>query len=374
MKKREGIGKRLRETRRSIEMTLKEAAKKAGFRNYQTLAKIEDGKRSVKAMELAILADIYARDISFFLSPSPARYSFSISWRKSKETKKLPIIEQTLKTLLERYLSLEEKFGMKERRPSLPLIVKKHLSYESAAELGEECAKFLGLGKRPALSLSYTLEKDRNIPVFYLKLPGGTSAATISSNDISAICINSNEAPWRRNFDIAHEFFHIIYPSKSDSSCGLNDTTNIEKWANAFASGLLLPTDVVQKFFNRFRTKKELTVLNLVMGANDLGVSTAALVWRIVNLGWIKRIDAEELLQSDILKAQDREIRSQISWESPHLSNHFVSMVFKAVSEGLLSRAKAAEYLMINLANLDTVFLKEGFYTDEDYSIKVPIT
>lgn len=374
MKRGVEISKRLKEARKSVEMTLKEAAKKAGFRNYQTLAKIENGKRSVKAVELAKLSDVYARDISFFLSDSPAKFSFSISWRKSKAKLKLSKDEQRLKTLLERYLSLKERLGIKESSPPLPLIGEKHLSYESATEYGEEYSEILGLGKRPALTLSEILEKDRNIPVFYLELPEGTSAATISSSNISAICINANEAPWRKNFDLAHELFHLIYPSQKPSHCGFNNTANIEKWANAFASALLLPGDEIQKFINKFRKEKKLPIINIMLEAKDFGVSTSALLWRLVNLGWIKRDDVEQLLQSELLKEKDREIRSKIPWESSYLSHRFISMIFKAVSEGLLSRARAAEYLFVNLAELNSVFLKEGYNPDEDYSAKVLIT
>jgi len=374
MEKGNQISKRLKEARKSIGMTLKDAAKLTGFKHYQTLAKIESGKRSIKAVELAKLADVYARDISFFLSDSPAKFSFSVSWRKSNAKLKLSKDEQRLKTLLERYLSLKERLGIKESSPPLPLIDKKHLSYESATKYGEEYSKLLGLGNRPALSLSEILEKDRNIPVFYLELPEGTSAATISSSNISAICINAQEAPWRKNFDLAHEVFHLIYTSQKASHCGFNNTANIEKWANAFASALLLPGDEIQKFMNKFRRDKKLPIINIMLEAKDFGVSTSALLWRLVNLGWIKRNDVEQLLQSELLKEKDRAIRSKIPWQSSYLSHRFISMIFKALSEGLLSRARAAEYLFVNLAELDSVFLKEGYNPDEDYSAEVSIT
>jgi len=374
MKKGSEISRRLKQARKSLNMTLKEAAKLAGFKHYQTLAKIERGERAVKAVELARLSDLYARDINFFLSARPQKYSFNICWRKSKAKITLSKEEQKLKTLLERYLLLKERLGLKDTCSPLPPITGKHLSYETATKYGEEYAKFLGLGKRPALTLSEILEKDKNIPVFYLDLPEGISAATISSNNISAICINANEAPWRRNFDLAHELFHIIYPYKKAPQCGLRETTNVEKWANAFASALLLPTDVIQEFIKKFRRAGKIPIINIILEAKNFGVSTSAFLWRLVNLDWIKRNTADRFLQSEILKEKDRDIRSKIPWESSYLSHHFISMIFKAVSEGLMSRAKAAEYLMVNIAELDTVFLKEGLDPDEDYSAEVPIT
>jgi Zn-dependent peptidase ImmA (M78 family)/DNA-binding XRE family transcriptional regulator len=374
MKKGGELQKRLKEARKAVEMTLKDAAKLAGFKHYQTLAKIEDGKRSVKAVELAKLADIYARDINFFLTDHPIQLAFAISWRRFSKDAKIVKAEHILKMLLERYLSLEKKLHIENSNLNLPLIEKQQLSYETAAELGEKYSKLLGLGKRPAFSLSKILEKEVGIPIFYLELPEGASAASIRVNGTHAICIDSNEAPWRRNFNLAHEFFHIVFPSQRSTACGLNNTQNVEKWANSFASGLLLPAEEMQKFMNKFKKTRKLPLFNIATEAKDFGVSTSALLWRIVNLGWIKRADAERLLRSESLKEKDRKLRSTISWTSHHLSHRFVTMVFRAISDGQLSRARAAEYLMVNIAELDEVFQKEGLYPDEDYSVKVSIT
>lgn len=368
------LHKRLKEARKAVEMTLKDAAKLAGFKHYQTLAKIEDGKRSVKAVELAKLSDIYARDISFFLAQQPAKFAFEISWRRTSKKAKTTRAEQMLKTLLERNLSLEKKLNVERSINSLPLIEKRQLSYGIAAELGEKYSKLLGLGKRPAYSLSKILEKEIGMPVFYLELPEGASAASIHVNGTYAICVNSKEAPWRRSFNLAHELFHIVFPSQRSSTCGLDDTKNVEKWANSFASGLLLPAEEVQKFMSKYKKAGKLPMLDIATEAKDFGVSTAAFVWRIVNLGLIKRATADKLLQSESLKEKDRKLRSAIAWKSPHLSHRFVSLVFKAISEGLLSRARAAEYLMVNITDLDAIFQKEGLYPDEDYSTKIPIT
>jgi Zn-dependent peptidase ImmA (M78 family)/DNA-binding XRE family transcriptional regulator len=374
MKKGGEINKRLKKARQSIGMTLKEAAKLAGFKHYQTLAKIEKAERAVKAVELAKLSNVYARDINFFLTTKPQNLTFNINWRKTKEKLNLKKDRERLKTLLQRFILLRDRLGLKENTSPLPFIDKKQLSYELAAKYGEDYAQLLILGNRPALTLSTILENEKNIPIFYLELPEGTSGATISSNSISAICINANEAPWRKNFDLAHELFHLIYPYKKASKCGLNETTNVEKWANAFASALLLPGDEIQDFINIYRKEKKIPIINIMMEAKNFGVSTAAFLWRLVNLGWLKREDVKKLLQSELIKKEDRKLRSEISWESSYLSHQFILMIFKAISKGLLSRARAAEYLYVNIAELDSIFLKEGFDPDEDYSAEVSIT
>ena len=88
------IGERLREARESLGLTLKEAAKKMGFSNYQTLSNVESGKREVKAWELAQLARIYYRDIDHFLQEKTATEPAYVLWRKKKDLSKTRVHER----------------------------------------------------------------------------------------------------------------------------------------------------------------------------------------------------------------------------------------------------------------------------------------
>lgn len=373
----ERVGHRLRQARKLLGLTLKEAATAARFRNYQTLAKMEDGTRSVKAAELARLADVYAQDISYFLTEPIKRLRFRICWRKSEDVREQPRIQQQLQMLLERYLSLEKKLGLEESGPLKMSVKARGLSYSAATELGEEYSRLLGLGQRPALTLADALENDQHVPVFYYKLPRGLSAAAIFADEVGAVCVNANEPPWRRTYDLAHEFFHLIHLPGETVVCGLGEKSNVEKWANAFAAGLLLPGDTVRQYLRRFKlrgkNRLQVQVNDLVQMASDFGVSTSALVWRFVNLGLMKKDAGQKLLGSSALAEHDREIRLGIPWEAPHLSRRFLSMVFRAVADGLLSRAKAAEYLMVQLADLDATFLREGFTLENEYATEVPL-
>ena len=73
-----------------------EAAKKIGFQNYQTLSTIEEGIRKLKAYELANLAKIYLRDISYFLNPNIniEEVETNILWRTRREDSEFKIKER----------------------------------------------------------------------------------------------------------------------------------------------------------------------------------------------------------------------------------------------------------------------------------------
>ena len=61
------LAKQLQGARKARGMKLREVARLAGWRNYQTLSSIENGKRDVKASELSKLARIYGKRMEYFL-------------------------------------------------------------------------------------------------------------------------------------------------------------------------------------------------------------------------------------------------------------------------------------------------------------------
>jgi hypothetical protein len=105
-------------------------------------------------------------------------------------------------------------------------------------------AEYLWLGSRPAYGLLNVLENDLQIKILHLPLDNGISGASLVDDRLGAgMLINANDVPWRKNFDMAHELFHIVTRgilSREEIGDG-TAKTNPEKFANAFASSLLLP-------------------------------------------------------------------------------------------------------------------------------------
>jgi len=209
------------------------------------------------------------------------------------------------------------------------------------------------------------------LPIDY-NISGGS---TIDEDFGMAVLVNANDAPWRRNFDLAHEFFHLItwedfVPEEiyQDKARG---KSRIEKIADVFAASLLLPEDEVRDEFEKRTEENSISYLNLVDIARDFDVSIEALLWRLVNLGLLKKENIQEELEKGAIKDIDKKHR-HTDWaetEKPHLSNRYISLAIKAFHLGKMSKGKLAEYVDEKYSAISSFLKKYGYDENEDYSI-----
>lgn len=121
---------------------------------------------------------------------------------------------------------------------------------------------------------------DNDIDFFEYHFHDRIMGNTLKDNYGTSIAVNSNLKRNRKNFTIAHEIGHIemhldyvdnIY---FDTNCFSQDN-QIEKEANAFAAGLLVPRSALISNLVHNNTAHQISV--------NLGVSKEVLFWRIVN-------------------------------------------------------------------------------------------
>lgn len=367
------IAKKLRDFRVSRGLTLEQAAKLAGFRNFQTLSKIENGTRSVKAEELVSLAKAYSFDINLFLLDEPKPSKMRIFWRSNPNPPIDSSAQAKFALFFERYMNLIRILDLPGTKLMLPIQPVESMNLQSAGNLGDTYSGLLKLGDRPALSLASILENEYNLPIFYLPLPEGASAISLVADDNAAMCVNQNDVPWRQRFDIAHELFHIIYRTSISDDCGENDTDLFEKCANAYAAAILLPKSVLEAEIDTKRNKEKIGVSTLVAIACDLGVSLPALLWRLVNLKRLRKNIAEDILESKQVREHDRILRQKEPKRMPYISQRYVCMVFEAISLGIMSKMRAAEYLETPIGKLEEVFLNVGLVLREEDDIEVSL-
>ncbi|MCX5867722.1 MAG: ImmA/IrrE family metallo-endopeptidase [Proteobacteria bacterium] len=377
--KRVDLAERLKNERESLKLTKKYVAEKMGFPNYQTLGAIEDGIREVKAWELHMLSGIYGRSPDYFFNYSgPDKPEPMVIFRGGGDSQEIQLLTRRFLALCSRYKKLFELTGEKCEEPEidLPAPNKERLlqkEYEYVSKLADEHLKMLEVGRRPAFPLSMALESRAGIKIIFLPFGKTGSGASAIGDFGRAILINSNEAPWRRNYDLAHEFFHIITwdlfkPLEHLSESGKQP---VEKWADAFASALLMPENETREEFLKHVESRKITYLSLVQMARDFGVSTEAMLWRLVNLQLLKRPEVMQLLDEGKLKVLDREKRVA-DWdeEKPYLSQRYIALAIKAFQIGKISKAKFAEYIEKPLSEVSNFLKKHGYDENEDYSLE----
>jgi len=368
--------------RESLDLTLKDVSKKLGFNNYQTLSSIEAGEREVKAWELAKLAKIYGRDIDYYLNFDSPQKKVRILWRSPETSPQKTLIERQFISICERYQNLlkilDESIisatGSKLNIDKHELLTQD--AFKGVENLASRYISILKLGYRPARSLAKILEEEMGIKIIFLPMDSDISGgSTVDKEFGMAVLINSNDAPWRRNFDLAHEFFHLItwedFTPEEIYQDDIGGKNRVEQLANVFASSLLIPEQEIRDEFKERADKNSISYLNLVDIARDFEVSIEALLWRLVNLSFLRKENIQEELEKGAIKDIDKKLRNT-AWaeiEKPHLSTKYISLAIKAFYLGKISKGKLAEYVGENYSAIPSFLNKYGYDENGDYSI-----
>ena len=270
-KEKEVLDQRIMAARQAAGFSITEAAQKLGFKNYQTLSAIEKGARNINAHELIMMARLYGRSLDYFLEPDVTPDPVLL-WRKAIKTDVNQIQCQFL-SFLENYSKLEHLLGLKRRWKDIQKNYDRddfsYNGFEKADKLGAEIHNFLDLGSRPSLNLLNVLENKLRFKILHLPLGEGISGASVVDNTIGAgILINANDVPWRRNFDLAHELFHVVtwdVFSLEEIGDG-TQKTRPEQYADIFASSLLLPEDHLRNALKETVTGSEIRPIDVFAG------------------------------------------------------------------------------------------------------------
>jgi len=377
------LGELLRKERESLDLTLIEVSKKLNFNHYQTLSSIEVGEREVKAWELAKLAEIYGRDIDYFLNLEESRDKRRILWKSPEESMQKSLIEHQFLLICQSYQKLIELLGENEATNSiLKFKIDKHeLLSGDASKYVEDLAfnysHILNLGSRPSCCLAHALEEKMGIKVIFLPMASDISqGCIIDPNFGMAALINENNAPWRRSFDLCCEFFHLLtWNLFTEDEIYENQKTverSIEKLANLFASALLLPEKELRDKFEKMVDDKSITLLDLVHIARDFNVPLESMLVRIRNLGLLGKETIQEDLEKEDLQDFDKKYRYS-QWaetRKPHLSARYISLAIKAYISGKITKEKLADYVDESYSTISAFLRKYGYDENEDYTIK----
>ncbi len=375
----------LKKERESLGLTLKEVSKKMEFLHYQTLSNIESGKRDIKAWELAKLANIYSRDIDFFFKPEKKIEGYKILWRSPEENIKKEEIKRKFLNYCEKYKNLLLLLGEieQENRKLFLNVNKNNLltqnSFEYVSEIASKYSNLLQLGSRPSCSLVKILEEKVGIKIIHLELGSEISGGSTFGDFGMAILINANDASWRRNYDLAHEFFHLItwdiFSPEEIYKKDKQGKSKIEQLANVFASAFLLPEYELRSEFKKRIKNDQISMISLTEIAREFDVSIEALLWRLVNLNLIEKGTVKKELEKGTIKDIDRVSRYK-SWrgEKPYLSSRYISLAIKAFQMGKISKAKLAEYIGKRFSEVPLFLQRYGYNESEDYSVEYSVT
>ena len=363
------LGQRILSLRKKLNLTQRDLATQLGVGSSQTISQIERGDRELKAWELAKLSKALFVNVSDLLVTEELELEQPVLWRV------LPLSEQTIKEarFLKRckeYATLEDLSGTTRRRQFPQKEVDPHtVNFRDAPRLADVIRTEFGLGARPAASLEKTLEDQYGVKIWYDDLDEGSAAATIGDFG-PAILMNRNEAPWRRNYNFAHELFHLVTWNSIPARQLQEDQTlweKIEKVANSFASCLLLAADSVSVEIQERAVDNQIEASDFIEIARKFDVSTEALLYRLLNLRLMNKDTVDSILSDEDFRNLDKSTMSATWWVPPELPERFVRLAFVAYQKGRLSRARLAQLLEATLPNVTETLLRYGLDDRESY-------
>jgi Zn-dependent peptidase ImmA (M78 family)/transcriptional regulator with XRE-family HTH domain len=369
------LANRLKTARERIGLSIGEAANRLGFQNYQTLSKIESGERVVKATELSLFGKIYSCSINYLLGEMPGKRDLVLLWRKAPQEPVKKEIEAQIGYFCEQYGTLERLLEIKSNKDAkfFDITVDNIATSSDIDDLANRTRNMLALGSKPAFSLKNILEQAYGVKFFYHQLADLSSAASAVHPEFGpVVVINSDEAPWRRNYDLAHELFHLITWKvlPVEELCG-NYLDMIEKKADRFASVILLPEDETRKALSlSMADQKSLSYADLVDIARGFGVSTAALLYRISSIGLLDWDTANKLANDEDLLGLDKAKRKN-EWGDKPVSERFYALAVKCLRKGLISRGKFAEMAKIDRSEIDLFIEDFGFMEMEGVPVEI---
>ncbi len=365
------IAERLKYARERAALTLSQVQERTGI-GRSSVSEFERGRREPKLSQLQALADAYRRPLSFFLEEGPIPREL-VLWRKEPDEGSREREVEFLQ-LCEQYHNLE--MWCDERTLSSlpePTGGTSQFDYADAERLALAVRSELQLGDRPGHELLRVLEEVCGVKVFHREFsPSGTAASTRSDTFGPAVLLNSANVRWRRNFDLAHELFHLltwhVFRSAGDVDSRVASDWE-EKLATCFARNLLMPADVTRVAINNRVKDGKVSFEALFDVARQFDVSVEALLWQTHFLFGRGPEDSEKTREAIQHARQLVPLyEERDSTAPPRWPARYHALAVKALRRGELSIGRFAQYLEISRAKAMT-YIEQEIEDEEEIEV-----
>jgi Zn-dependent peptidase ImmA (M78 family)/DNA-binding XRE family transcriptional regulator len=344
------IGAQLQRARELLELTPEEVAQELTV-NPGDIIDWEKGESKPNLKQLEYLANLYGREIDYFLRHTPTPPE-KIEFR-GKPGQSLRNLSREAKTVLARFdelcrTALEfERLLNKRRDVELP----RFDEHDPPNEVARSLRTIFDVGDDPLPDLREYLE-GQGVRILELPVPEDVFSGFSFWHPEYGPCIllDAEELKGRRNFTLANELAHLVY-SHGSSLCFIpikfSEPTGLESRANQFAVELLLPKPAVAEDFkkrelSRTPSQKELAPIAYY----KWGVSIQALGFRLENIGLIEKGHMETLFETKPPYFRGKRGPRTPRWEK-QLGKRFVETSIEAYRKGFISIGKLAHALQI---------------------------
>jgi Zn-dependent peptidase ImmA (M78 family)/transcriptional regulator with XRE-family HTH domain len=363
------IGARIKALREQRVLSQDDLARLFGFKDRQTVSAIETGERRVSAEELLLAVEKLGVSLDYFTDPFRLDGEGKFSWRQTGlPPERLSAYEREAGRWIAAFRRIAPEVGHETPLLRRSLNLTRHSRFEDAAAAGDRFAAEFVLGEVPASALPAAMEQGLGLLVLMVNASEGISGAACRLPELDTVLINRREVPGRRHFDLAHELFHMLTwdamaPEHIEEATETS-ANRVEQLANSFASAVLMPTAVLDRFGDWSALNRDELVTKLNNVADELRVTSSAMKWRLASLGRVDRARAREI--PDAALRNNGHLFVAVEPPPPLFSKPFVGVIARAIDDGRISARRAADLLDQTVDDLADLFKAHGVEASVD--------
>lgn len=325
-------------------LTLQAVADYVGV-SKQMISKYENGNSMPDSKKFILLSRLFNQKIDYFFSSFKVELG-EVNFRKkaSFSEKKQNSLRENIKIKLENYIWLEDllniNYNFKNNIESNTIN-----SITDIEKAVLQLKNHWNIGTDPVHNIIQLLE-DKEIKVLELfevddKFDG---LATYVNGIYPVIVVNGNFGVERKRFTLLHELGHLLLNIQH------LDIKTQEAFCNYFASEFLLPKN---HLIQEFGTKRlHFNLIELIAIQKKYGISIPAIVYKLSDIDVISKDKLKQFYQKLNFNPSLKSQVNQFRFETPERSDRFQSLVYRALSEEIISISKASALLNKDIATI----------------------
>lgn len=343
------LGDRIKQARTAAGLSQEALAKQAGV-STMSISKYERGSMNPSSNVLLKMAGALGVRTEYFFRV----VELDISEPDFRKDKKLTPSEQTrviaqMREAIERWVELEEltptPWSKSFMVPSD--VVDEIDNLDDMEAVAETIRDAWELGAQPIGDLSDLLERQ-GIKVFMLGYDAGKrwDGLVAKANGEPVVVVGSDWPGDRQRFTLAHELGHLVLAGRLRGALANNENKE-ESACHRFAGAFLMPKSAVVDQFGP--TRSWIEPAELLHAKREWGLSMSAMIFRARDTGVLTKTNAGKMF--GYFKKQKWLKQEPGPKLPPEKPSGFKQFVFRALAEDLISESKAAELLLLSLAN-----------------------
>ena len=354
--------------RESLALNRAQASESTGI-SPKRLIQLELGEKQPALEELKAFSKTYKRTIATLLLNKPPKEKPLPQDRRTIDSKELGHFhEKTImavrksRALAQSFFELREEMGIPFPKFNLSASIQ-----DNPQKVAGKIHRLLHLKEireidniRMALEAYIERIESLGVAVFQLSLKQDNVRGFAIVDDIIPIIgiIRGGEPPHSKIFTLFHELGHILLNEGAITDLSLNPAWELEKWCNAFAAEVLVPTSELlhMRILQEYQAKgqKIWAKKDLVGLANHFHVGPLAILRSLLENGLTTKAFYKEKHEKwnkpQFVRAKNPEGRNLAKEAVQEKGRTYISLAFKAYDENRISLKDLSDFLGVKLS------------------------